>query len=81
MEKKDCCGLCKYHVHEDIDDGWVCVNPDSDNFTDWTEYDDACEEFEQRQEGDMTPEGKITLVIYIMGVIGGIIIGHIIPRR
>lgn len=48
MEKKDCCGLCKYHVHEDIDDGWVCVNPDSDNFTDWTEYDDACEEFEQR---------------------------------
>lgn len=29
----------------------------------------------------MTPEGKITLAIYILGVIGGIIIGYIIPRR
>ena len=22
----ECCGTCKYHQHEDTDDGWVCVN-------------------------------------------------------
>ena len=26
MTKDKCCGTCKYHYHENIDDGWVCVN-------------------------------------------------------
>lgn len=29
-----CCGTCKYHEHEDIGDGWVCVNGDSDYVAD-----------------------------------------------
>ena len=28
METK-CCGTCKWYCHEDISDGWVCVNSDS----------------------------------------------------
>ena len=42
------CGTCKHHYHEDIDDGWVCVNPRSRFCTDWTEYEDTCEEWEER---------------------------------
>jgi len=42
------CGKCKWHVHEDIDDGWVCVNDRSEYCTDWTEYTDSCNEFEER---------------------------------
>ena len=29
-----CCGTCKWHYHENIDDGWVCVNSDSEYCTD-----------------------------------------------
>lgn len=43
-----CCGTCKYHQHEDIDDDWVCVNADSPHCTDWTEYNDYCEDWEER---------------------------------
>jgi len=44
------CGKCKWHQHEDIDDGWVCVNDRSEYCTDWTEYTDSCNEFEERSE-------------------------------
>lgn len=47
--RKRGCGTCKYHHHENVDDGWVCVNPDSDNCTDWTDYDYSCEEWEGRK--------------------------------
>ena len=46
IEKDRCCGTCKYHKHEDIDDGWVCVNDRSDYLADWTEDDDGCERWE-----------------------------------
>lgn len=49
-EGKTCCGTCKHHRHEDIDDGWVCVNPDSEYYTEWTEYRDVCEEWEGRSQ-------------------------------
>lgn len=42
----ECCGTCKWHRHEDIDDGWVCVNDRSEYCTDWTEYGDWCEDYE-----------------------------------
>ena len=29
----------------------------------------------------MTPQGKLTIFLYIVGVIGGIILGRNIPRR
>lgn len=43
------CGTCKWHYHESIDDGWVCVNADSRYCADWTEYNDSCEEWEGKQ--------------------------------
>lgn len=46
MEIKKCCGTCKYHHHEDIDNGWVCTNDESEYVTDWTDYDHCCGEWE-----------------------------------
>lgn len=43
------CGTCKYHKHESIDDGWICVNADSEYVADWTEYDFCCDEWEGRE--------------------------------
>lgn len=48
-DKKECCGTCKYHQHESIDDGWVCVNSYSDFCSDWTDYDFCCDEWEGRK--------------------------------
>lgn len=44
------CGNCKYHVHEDIDDGYVCVNSDSEHCTDWTDDNYSCVEWEGNDE-------------------------------
>ena len=49
MNGNECCGTCKYHQHEDVDNGWVCVNPDSDYCSDWTEYNDYCVDYEERK--------------------------------
>ena len=46
--KEECCGTCKWHERESIDDGWVCVNADSRYNTDWTDYEDYCEDYEAR---------------------------------
>ena len=45
---KQCCGTCKYHQFENVNDGYVCVNSDSEYCADWTEYSDCCEEWEER---------------------------------
>ena len=42
------CGTCKYHQHEDITDGWICVNDESEHLADWTMFDDTCEDWEER---------------------------------
>ncbi len=42
------CGNCAWHKHESIDDGWVCTNPDSEHLSDWTDYEDTCDEWEEK---------------------------------
>lgn len=47
-----CCGTCKYHYHENIDDGLVRVNDRSEfceYYAELTEYDDSCNEWEGRE--------------------------------
>lgn len=46
--KQEICGTCKWHAHENISDGWVCINSDSEYCTDYTEYNDTCERWEER---------------------------------
>ena len=43
------CGTCKYHKYEDISQGWVCTNSDSEYLADWTEYNDTCEEYTDKE--------------------------------
>lgn len=40
------CESCRWHYHEDVDDGYVCVNADSSKCTEWTSDDDSCGEWE-----------------------------------
>lgn len=42
------CGNCKHH-RADKDLIWYCTNPDSEFYMDYTEYDDTCEEMEERR--------------------------------
>lgn len=49
MDKKECCGTCRYHHHENIDDGWVYVNVDSEYVADWTDYDHYCNDYKERK--------------------------------
>lgn len=48
MEAKRCCGTCKWHCRNGIDGDFVCDNSDSECYTDWTEYEDSCPEWEGR---------------------------------
>ena len=44
------CKSCRWHYHEDVDDGYVCVNADSSKCTEWTSDDDSCGEWEGADE-------------------------------
>ena len=46
---EEICGNCKWHRYEKESQGWVCCNADSDYCADWTEYDDSCDEFEEKE--------------------------------
>jgi len=47
-EKVKICGNCKYHQLADVANEWVCMNKESENYADYTEYSDSCEEHEER---------------------------------
>ena len=43
------CGTCCYH-QPDEDGEWICENPSSDYYTDYTSYDHSCPDYEDRNE-------------------------------
>lgn len=40
------CKTCKYHVRENVDDGFICTNTDSGYIAYWTDREDWCSEWE-----------------------------------
>ena len=48
-EEPRCCGTCRYHEYEDVD--YVCTNEESDYYSDWTDYDVTCADWEGKDEG------------------------------
>lgn len=45
------CGTCKWHKPDEVfPSDWVCVNADSENCADYTEYEDTCDHWEEREE-------------------------------
>lgn len=52
MIKEDKCVNCNYYYYEDIDKGYVCVNPDSVYCTEWVDADNCCLEYEPNDRGE-----------------------------
>lgn len=46
MDRKKCCGTCKWHSSDGM--SWVCVNNNSEYVADFIGYEDVCEEWEGR---------------------------------
>ena len=42
------CATCKWHHIDEIGD-WYCVNAYSNYCTEWTDYDDTCPEWEEKE--------------------------------
>lgn len=47
MDRNNYCRMCKYHRSAEKDE-WICTNPDSEYFAEYTEHADWCEEWEER---------------------------------
>ena len=46
----NCCGTCKYHLRDDYHpEDFVCCNPDSEYCSDYTEYQDSCDDYEEKE--------------------------------
>ena len=44
------CKTCMWHMHERIDNGFICVNDRSPYLADWTEDDQSCDAWEAIDE-------------------------------
>lgn len=55
---KECCATCAFHEFESIDDGFVCVNSESDYCADWTDSDFCCDAYEERKGNGGIVSGK-----------------------
>ena len=49
FDDREICGTCKWHVKDNDNDGWICVNPDSECCSDYTGYNDSCWDWESRE--------------------------------
>lgn len=47
MRNEEVCGTCKYHECDGED--WICANDQSENYGDWTAYDDECDFYTERR--------------------------------
>ena len=43
-----CCGTCKYYKYENISQGWICHNADSEQLVNRLDYSNCCEEWTER---------------------------------
>lgn len=62
MTNNECCGTCEWHcmqtrkinanpqVSSDVVVEWFCNNSRSEYYTDFTEYGDQCDEWENRRK-------------------------------
>ena len=44
------CETCRYYEYESIDDGYVCVNSDSEYCSDWVEPEHCCEDWSKKDD-------------------------------
>lgn len=46
---RECCGTCQYPRYDRNYESWVCGNEVSDNYGLDTNYNDCCEDYEERE--------------------------------
>ena len=51
MKNDKCCGTCRHHVPDgNFPDDWLCVNDKSEHIADYTEYEETCDFWEEREK-------------------------------
>lgn len=45
-----CCGTCAYHRYDREMEECVCRNDISENYADYTDYNDRCIDWEEREQ-------------------------------
>lgn len=53
MDRKKCCGTCKWNRHKIISDDFECANSGSEYFADLTDFNDICSEWEEMDGLDL----------------------------
>ncbi len=46
-DDREICGTCKHHVNQNGE--WICLCNESDEFTDYTDYNHTCDYWEGRK--------------------------------
>lgn len=46
--KPERCGNCIYHVYDELEDGYICVNRESDMWLSYTTHEDGCEKWAKK---------------------------------
>lgn len=46
---RKCCGTCKHSKYDKQSEDFVCSNSESENFADWVDYSNYCEEWEDNE--------------------------------
>lgn len=49
LDTNSCCGTCEYSTYDKVN-GCFCVNDKSGYFADFVEYDNVCEEWEEKKQ-------------------------------
>lgn len=65
MKEGICCGTCRYHRFNKGYGDWECQNEDSDNYLDFTGYDDGflCDAYEEREKSEKRLSGNVEKAI------------------
>lgn len=48
FEEKKCCGTCQWHTPMPLNE-WYCDNEESENYSNETDYEFYCEDWEERE--------------------------------
>ena len=65
MKEGICCGTCRHHRFNQGYGDWECRNEDSDNYMDFTGYDDGslCDAYEERKQSGKGLSGNVEKAI------------------
>jgi len=48
MGEEKICGTCRWHIYDVEISDWICCSKNSDNYCEYTYYDNACDDWKER---------------------------------